>query len=136
MSETSQRYLMEAQNRLHRKYGPGMSDLHRSLRRETRALKRKRLGQDPTDSDGTETQETPGGTITVTEPTTCLIGLAVGLQLNSDTFGACATTAIDQVDVLRQYMKDLRGVFKSGAYYTVLVYNLVGLGKSFIAGYE
>lgn len=132
----SERYLMEAQNRLHKKYGPGMSDLHRSIRKESRAIKRRRLGQDPTDSDGTETQETPGGVITVTKPTTCLIGLAVGMQLNSDTFGSCATCAIDQVEVIEQVLKDFRLIFITGAWFTAIAYNPVKLGKSMVAGYE
>ena len=104
MSDVSQRYLFEAQNRLHKKYGPGLTDLHRSLRRETKAINRMRLGQssDPTGSTGTETEDTAGGTITVTDPSTCLIGLAAGMQMDTATFGACSITAIDQVELLNQ----------------------------------
>lgn len=116
-----------------------MGDLHRSLKRQSKRVKAIRLGQssgDPTGSDGTETEETAGGVITVTDPKTCLIGLAAGMQFSTDTFGACATTAIDQVEQLKQFEKDFKKIFKTGEWFTAMVFNPSRLTKSMTAAYE
>lgn len=114
-----------------------MGDLHRSLKRQTKRLESIRLGQsDPTGSDGTETEETPGGVIEVTDPKTCAIGLAAGLQFNTDTFGSCATTVIDQVEQLTQFGKDFSNLGESFAWFTTFLYNPTRLMKSTTASYE
>lgn len=110
-----------------------MGDLHRSLKRQTKRLEAIRLGQspdDPTGSDGTETEETPGGVIEVTDPKTCAIGLAAGLQFNTDTFGSCTTVVIDQVEQLRQLEKDFSNLGNSYEWFTTLFYNPTRLFKS------
>lgn len=54
---------------------------------------------DPLDG-GDTTQQTAGGEIDITKPESCLIGLAVGNQINDDTFGGCAYVAIDYAEFL------------------------------------
>lgn len=78
-----------------------MVDLHKSFARQaahrTRKIKLRQdagAASDPVNEPDT-TVDTAGGTIKIDDPKTCLIGFAVGMQISTDTFGACATTSID-----------------------------------------
>lgn len=126
---------MSIQNRLHRKYGPGLGDLRKSISKQ--AARRHRLMQsnDPLDG-GDSIEETAGGAIDISKPESCIIGLAVGNQLNDDTFGGCAYVAVDYAEFLGTMGEDWKRVLTEGSWYTFFVYDLVKIGKNTIASYE
>jgi hypothetical protein len=76
-----------------------MVDLKMSLDRQAERRKAKILGEESSDT-GTDSITVNGYEVNIVSAKSCLLGLAVGLQMNDDTFGSCATTALDQIDVL------------------------------------
>ena len=122
------------QMRLHRQYGYGLKNIAGSMN----GLR----GQSP-DPDSDPSSYESGESIEVNEFDiepyhwkSLPLGIVVGLQYNSDTFGKCFYAMVDTVNFYDFFMADVQLLIDEWNFYMLFVYHPIRLSSNLAALYE